>query len=104
MEGIARTFFFIFISVFILPFGILIAYLFFKGKKQAWKGEIIDKKITTTEDFDTDREETHFKIIIKLESGRTKYLEVDRTKYDAWEIGDKLEKRSGELWPEKVKL
>jgi preprotein translocase subunit YajC len=37
--------------VFILPFVIFIFYLFFKGKKQAWKGEIIDKKITTTDRF-----------------------------------------------------
>ncbi len=103
MEDVGRILFYLFIFVFILPFVIFIFYLFFKGKKQAWKGEIIDKKITTTEDFDSGREEIHNKIIIKLESGRTKYLEVDRTRYDAWDVGDKLEKKSGELWPEKVK-
>ena len=102
MEDIARVLFFGFIFIFIIPFILLILYLVRKGKKQAWKGEIIDKRSESKRDFDTNRVEVCYKVVIKLESGKEKHMEVDKERYDRWNIGDKLEKKSGELWPEKI--
>ncbi len=102
MEDIVRILFFGFIFIFIIPFFVLILYLVRKGKKQAWKGEIIDRKVVSKRDFDTNQLEESYKVVIKLESGKEKHMEVDKERYEKWNIGDKLEKKSGELWPEKL--
>jgi len=102
MVGIVRILFFVFVFfVVLIPIAIVI-FLILKGKKQSWKGVIIDKKDVEKEDFDTNRIEHIYKIVVKLDGSRDKYIEVDREKFDTWNIGDRLEKKSGQMWPEIV--
>jgi len=102
MVDAARIIFYIFIFFIVLLPIALIVFLVLKGKKAAWKGEIIDKKEVDKEDFDTGRVDHIYKVIIKLDGGRNKHMEVDRGRYEMWKIGDRLEKKTGEMWPERV--
>lgn len=102
MSNLPQILFGVLFFVIIVPFTILIIVLVIKGRKQAWKGVIIDKEKREKRDFDTDRLETSYIVVIKLESGREKHMEVDLGRYNEWNVGDKLEKVSGEMWPMKV--
>ena len=102
MDNLPRILFYLFLFIVVLPVCILFISLFLKGKKQAWKGEIIDKKETSSRDFDTDVLQYNYTIIVKLEDGKERKIAVDKGRYDKWDIGDKIEKKAGEIWPEKI--
>ncbi|MDD3475051.1 MAG: hypothetical protein PHP08_04120 [Candidatus Dojkabacteria bacterium] len=102
MVGIVRILFYIFIFFVVLIPIALVIFLILKSKKSAWKGEIVGKKELDKEDFDTNEIEHIYKVIVRIDGGRDKHMEVDRDRYEMWNIGDRLEKKSGEMWPEKV--
>lgn len=95
--------------VFILPFSILVVgFLLLVGKlikKQRdiyWIGEIIDKKITQTEDFDTHRKEMNHMILVRTDAGKEVKAGLSRQMYENLSIGDRVEKKVGQLYPVKV--
>jgi hypothetical protein len=87
--------------VIIVPFSVLVIYLILKGRKQAWKGTIIDKNANVSNDMDSDKSTMIYSVRIKSDEGREFNYGVDKTKYNEYKIGDRLVKESGKIWAEK---
>lgn len=102
MDKIPIILFGVLFGIIVIPFSILIITLLIKGKKQAWKGTIIDKERNERRDDDTNRISTYYTIVVKLEDGKEAKIAVDSGRYNQWNVGDKLEKKSGQMWPEKI--
>jgi len=95
----------IFFGIFfllILGFFSFIGSLFLKGKNQAWKGEVIEKVVFEKEDDDTHRKSRLLSLKVQLESGEIHSIPAKVDFYNAVKVGDKLEKKKGSLWPEKI--
>jgi len=99
--AIGLIFFLGFCIVIILPFTVLIISLIIKGRNQAWKGTIVDKLESTNTDMD-DHTTTNFIVVVQIDNGREAKIAVDKSRYDNWEVGDRLEKVKGESWPQKI--
>ena len=84
----------------ILPFTILVIVLVVKGKNQSWRGRIVDKNENEVED--EGRVSTYYSVTVELEDGKERKIAVDSKKYNEWKVGDQLEKKKGETWPQKV--
>lgn len=102
MDNLPQIVFFVFLILIILPFLLLILFIVLKSKKKAWKGEIVEKFVKDIEDFDTNNIERNYRVKVILENGNDMILTVDKGRYDEWNVGDKLEKESGEMWPKKL--
>jgi hypothetical protein len=74
-----------------------------RGRKQAWTGTIVDKLAKNVKDSDRGGTQTFYTIVIKLDSGKQAKIAVNSTRYKEWKVGDRLEKKSGQNWPEKIK-
>lgn len=96
----------IFFGVFlllILGFFRLVFKLVKKSKDMAWKGEVIDKMHKQKEDIDSDKIQDFYTIVFKTEDGKQLKIAVTAQDYQTkWNIGDKAEKKKGELWPKKI--
>lgn len=95
--------------VFVLPFTILIVgflllvvKLIKKQKDSYWIGVIIDKKITQHEDFDSHRTETNHMILVRTDAGKEVKAGLSGQMYQNLNIGDRVEKKVGQLYPVKV--
>jgi hypothetical protein len=84
----------------ILPFAILVIVLIIKGKNQSWAGRIVDKNENEVED--DGRVSTYYSVTIELEDGKERKIAVDSKRYGEWKVVDKLEKKKGDTWPQKV--
>lgn len=94
-------FFAIFASL-IIGFLLVIIKLVLKGKKMAWKGTLIDKMHKTKDEYDSDKVTHFYTLIFKTEEGKEIKVGTSKEIYDGYEIGNKAEKKSGELWPKKI--
>ena len=95
----------IFFAIFLLiiiGFLALVLKLVFKGKKDAWVGELIDKTHTTYQDFDTDEDKDLYTLIFKTTSGRQVKYGTTKQIYDDYSLGDKAEKLSGKYHIQKL--
>jgi hypothetical protein len=73
-----------------------------KGKKSAWKGELIDKLYREKEDFDSGRIERYYTLVFKTEEGKEIKAGTSKEIYDSYNVGDRAEKKSGKFQFEKV--
>jgi nitrogen fixation protein FixH len=94
-------FFLIFISL-IIGFLLVVVKLVLKAKKSAWQGIVVDKIYKSNRDFDTNYIKHYYTIVFEVAKGKTIKVGVDKKTYDNYQIGDKAEKKSGELWPKKI--
>lgn len=94
--------FFIFFILLLLGFIGLIGKLFMKGKNQSWKGEVIKKAVHIQKDNDTKRTSRLLSLKIQLENGEIHSIPATVDFYNSVDVGDKLEKKKGELWPKKI--
>jgi len=91
--------------------------LFLKGKADSWEGVVVDKGHTTREKKDeklwgtiyrTDpKKQEHFYYIkVKIEEGKDKGeihgIAVTPKMYEEINVGDRLRKEKGALWPRKI--
>lgn len=74
-----------------------------KQKQQSWKGELKDKEHLEYEDDDSGYTKDLYTLIFKTDQNQEIKLPVPKKIYDQWQIGDKAEKKSGELYPQKIK-
>ena len=49
-----------------------------------------------------DHTTTNFIVVVQIDNGREAKIAVDKSRYDNWEVGDRLEKVKGESWPQKI--
>jgi len=104
MEKIAALGFWIFfLLIVVLPISLIIK-LVLKSKKSSWEGEVIDKKHKATQDFDDDNKINHtYYLIVKMNDGsRNRNVGLSKQMWDNFEIGDKIKKPAGKLYPEKI--
>lgn len=96
--------FFGFFFLLVAGFLFVVFKLIMKGKNMAWKGTLKDKKYVQ-KDVDDDgfhKTEHFYTLIFETEEGKQIKLGVARGVYDQWNIGDKGEKKKGEIWPKKI--
>jgi hypothetical protein len=100
--GAVRIFFFVLFGIIIIPFTFLILKLISNAKKSSWSGTVIEKGHNTKRDFDTDRIEHFYFLKVKMEDGNIRNIGLSKEMCDKFEVGDKIKKDSGELYPKKA--
>jgi hypothetical protein len=99
----AGAFWIFFLLVVVLPISLIIKMVL-KSKKSSWEGEVIDKKHKATQDFDDDKKINHtYYLIVKMNDGsRNRNVGLSKQIWEKFEIGDKIKKPAGKLYPEKI--
>jgi len=111
----------IILLIFCLPailFLLLVGKLFFKGKADSWEGVVVDKGHTVKDKKGKSgswgviyrtgpkRQEHFYYLKIKIEEGKNKGevhgIAVPPKMYEEINIGDRLRKEKGALWPKKI--
>jgi hypothetical protein len=69
--------------------------------KQEWRGQLVDKKVHTSED-DQGFDQTSYSLIFRTDDGKKKSIKVQKALYDMWKVDDRAEKLAGEWWPKRV--
>jgi len=88
-------------GVILIFFILLIVFIIKKTKDNSWIGKVIDKKMTTSRDMDTDMERDYYTLVVETVEGKKKNLGVGQKLYDEFKVGDKIRKDKGELHPKK---
>lgn len=85
--------------IFVLIVTIVVSFFSYKQKQSAWKGELVKKK----ENYDDESGVTSYRLIFKTNEGKKKTIQVTgRQAFEAYTIGDKVEKKKGEYIPVKI--
>lgn len=94
--------FFAFFALIIILFFRFVFKLIAKSKNEEWTGIVIDKKSNKSRDFDTNRININYYLVVKMEAGRHKNIALSRERWDSFSVGDKIHKPKGKLYPEKI--
>jgi len=94
--------FFGFFAILVIGFLALVTKLVISGKNSSWQGKIIDKKLITRRDSDTNLMKYYYSFVIKPNTGRDIKIAVAKEMYDKCKIGDEMKKEKGKLYPEKI--
>ncbi len=90
-------------TILIVGFVILIVYLIKKQKADSWTGVVKDKMVRQKEDFDhPGRIETFYTLIVQTDDKRELKVGMSKEELESYKVGDRLEKRKGELKPKKI--
>ena len=94
---------FIVFSLPFLGFLLLVYKLVMKSKNSSWSGEIVDKAHNEKRDFDNPKKMEHFYYIeVSRTEGRNLKVGLSEEMWKGFEIGDKVKKDKGKLYPEKI--
>jgi hypothetical protein len=93
--------FFGFFGLLIIGFFVLIGKLISKSKNESWKGEVVDKKHNQTTDID-DKLVNSYYLVVKMDNGTQRNIGLSPVMFDKFNIGDKIQKPKGKLFPEKI--
>ena len=93
--------FLVLFGIIIIPFSVLVVIVILKGRNQTWKGTIVDKLENTHTDMD-DHTTTNLVVVVQIDGGREAKVAVDAGRYNAWNVGDRLQKVKKESWPKKI--
>lgn len=97
-----------FFAVFALLVGGFLFFIFrlvMKSKNSFWSGQVADKQYRqrrVSDNSNIDRTEDYFSLAVKMDDGQTRNIAVSRLFYDGINVGDRVEKPKGELYPKKV--
>jgi hypothetical protein len=94
--------FFLIFAGLVIGFLVIVVKLVSKGRKMAWQGTLVDKMYKTREDYDSKRINHFYTLVFKTEEGKEIKVGTSQEVYDTYNIGDRAEKKSGELWPKKI--
>jgi hypothetical protein len=94
--------FFVIFASMALGFLILVIGLVSKGRKMAWRGTLIDKLHNTKDEFDSNKVNHFYTLIFKTDQGKVIKVGVSMEMYEDYNVGDRAEKKSGELWQKKI--
>jgi hypothetical protein len=97
--------FFLIFGALVIGFLTVVIKMIFKGRQSAWKGEVVDKLFNERRgSFEDHRKISQFyTVVFKTDAGSTLKLAVTRQMYDDLKIGDRVEKKSGTMWPQKIR-
>jgi len=97
------------VVVLMLPFliPIILAIVFIvwfikKSKDEGWSGVVIDKMHKTQQDMDDSNKTEHLYALVVKTKERDRKVAVSAQNYALFQIGDKIEKPKGSLFPKKV--
>lgn len=94
--------FFGFFALLVLGFFALVVKLILNAKNSSWTGTVIDKKHNVVEDSDTNIKHNYFSLVVDSDKRLGMKVGVSEKLYNEFEVGDKIKKDKGELWPKKV--
>jgi hypothetical protein len=94
--------FFGFFALMVILFLSLVVNLIFKSKNEEWQGEVVDKQFNTVEDSETGVEHDYYYLVVKTDSGQERKISLSREKWAKFEIGNKIKKPKGKLFPNKI--
>lgn len=94
--------FFAFFALLIFLFFRFVFKLITKAKNEEWTGIVIDKKSNKSRDFDTNRININYYLVVKMEVGSDRNIGLSRQLWESFSIGDKIHKAKGKLYPEKI--
>ncbi|HWS49250.1 MAG TPA: hypothetical protein VN174_04350 [Candidatus Methanoperedens sp.] len=94
--------FFVFFALLVVIFFGFIIKLVLKSKNEEWAGEVSDKKFNEVEDFDTGSKSDHYFLVVKMSTGKTRNIGLSREMWEKFQVGDKLKKPKGKLYPDKI--
>jgi hypothetical protein len=80
--------------------GIVVYFIRASVKKDAWEGEVIDKREETSTGGDYDQ--TYYVLYIKATDGKQRRFPLRKKLWQQFNVGDKLIKPKGETVPRKV--
>jgi hypothetical protein len=81
---------------------VFIVWIIKKGKDEGWSGTVIDKSHNTRQDDDNPHKTEHFYVLVVKTKERDRKVAVSAENYALFQIGDKIEKPKGSLFPKKV--
>jgi len=104
-----KTIIFTPLIIFFAVFALLI-FLFFrfiikliiKSKNEDWYGEVVDKKINEIENDDTGITRDYCYLVVRMDTGKERKIGLSRQLWEKFQIGNKLHKPKGKLFPEKI--
>jgi hypothetical protein len=98
--------FFVIFGALIAGFVLLILKLVRKSKKDHWIGTVADKKYFEKDHHEIGEKIGHkehfYNLVVKMDNGETHTIAASREFYEQCQPGDRLEKKSGELFPKKI--
>lgn len=84
---------------------IVVAYFWWRGrqktKAEVWEGVLENKDEKSMTDSEGD-ETTWYMLYVRLSTGEMKEVEVNEKLFEQLEIGDKISKQAGQLYPAKA--
>lgn len=83
------------IAAFLLVSAIL-TFIISRILKSTWTGQLIEKKVLQGNDESPD----NYKLIFQTDNGKKKSILVDEKTYNNMKVGDKVEKKSGQMLPQ----
>ena len=101
----ALIFLIVFLVIFGLPILLFAKSVKKKGQKRresAWEGKLVDKKHVEWDDDDSPYTKDLYTLYFETNDGKKVEINVEKSLYEQWEIGNKAKKVSGEPWPQKV--
>ncbi len=73
-----------------------------KTRNESWTGKVTDKKHSTSSDEDGETTD-YYKLVVAVDGvAKPKKVSVNGAFFSSVEVGDKIEKKLGELHPNKV--
>jgi len=78
------------------------SYISYRQKKSSWIGELIDKKYIEADTDDDSSTPEKYILIFKTISGKKVKVTVSKETYNAFNLGDKAQKKSGDYYPVKI--
>jgi hypothetical protein len=95
--------FFGFFLILIIAFLGFIFKLIMKSKNEEWTGEVIDKQYNAVRDSEYHNKMNYFYwLVVKTTDGRDRKIGLSQEMWNKFEIGNRLYKPKGKLFPEKV--
>jgi hypothetical protein len=91
----------IIIASTVMLIGVISYIIYNNNKKQAWEGELVEKRIDTYSGAN-DNETNQNVLIVKKSDGKLKKVYVSDKLYKSFILGDMLVKVAGETAPKKV--
>lgn len=73
-----------------------------KQKQQSWQGKLKDKEHLEYHDDDEAYSKDLYTLIFETNNHQEIKLHAPKKIYDQWQVGDKAQKKTGELYPEKL--
>lgn len=105
MKIVALVFFLLFLLAGFLMFKLFLKIVkksVQKRKADVFTGTVTDKKEYEDEDEDSHIKDYHYYLYFKTDAGKEVKYSVAKDIYDSFEVGDKVEKKVGEMIPVKV--